>query len=486
MSVAISGGTWFEQRFDAKGKPLGEPVCIDDEIPFDIPNSWEWARLDSLLSKEVKRGKSPKYTQKSSVLVFAQKCNTKQNTIDLSQAKFLDLDAFVKYPEQEVMQSGDIVINSTGTGTLGRVGFFSRGDNPENNNVVPDSHVTVIRSSQNIANDYLFVTLKRQQEDIEKLGEGSTNQKELKPLTIANILIPVPPLAEQERIVERLEELLPRVDEYGALEDARAQLDTELPERLRKSVLQQAVQGKLVPQDSTDEPASVLLERIRAERAKLIAEKKIKAPKGGESVIFRGSDGCHYEKRIDAKGQESEPVCIDNEIPFDIPNTWQWARLENVSEILGGNAFKSSEYSDIGIRVVRISDFKDNLWNAAEKIVYHPEKANLENFLLKNQDILLAMTGGTVGKSCIFTSSSPAYLNQRVAAIRTSKFVIETLYLYFYISSPFIKTFIKNNKNSTNDNISMGLIENFLVPVPPLAEQERIVQSVEKALKLLS
>ncbi|MVN51621.1 restriction endonuclease subunit S, partial [Eggerthella lenta] len=120
-------------------------------------------------------------------------------------------------------------------------------------------------------------------------------------------------------------------------------MDASLPERLRKSVLQMAVEGKLVPQDPSEEPASVLLDRIREERAHLIKEKKIKAPKGGESVIYLGSDGRRYEKRVDAKGRESEPICIDGEIPFEIPEGWEWARLEGITTYIQRG--KSPKYS---------------------------------------------------------------------------------------------------------------------------------------------
>ena len=154
-----------------------------------------------------------------------------------------------------------------------------------------------------------------------------TGVKHINVSMIKAMLVPVPPLAEQRRIVERVDELMPLVEEYGKLEDAREKMDAELPGRLRKSVLQMAVQGKLVPQDPDDEPASALLASIREQRRELIKQKKMKAPKGGESVIFRGSDGRRYEKRVDAKGRESEPICIEDEIPFEIPDSWEWARL---------------------------------------------------------------------------------------------------------------------------------------------------------------
>lgn len=175
--------------------------CIDEEIPFDIPDTWEWLRLQICCSKEIKRGKSPKYaTESSNTLVFAQKCNTKYNGIDISLAQFLDENTLSKYPKDEYMKDGDIVINSTGTGTLGRVGFYQANDNNQHIAIVPDSHVTVVRGSSNIQAFYLYAFMKANQSTLEKKGEGSTNQKELKPLTIKQMLVPIPSIKEQERI----------------------------------------------------------------------------------------------------------------------------------------------------------------------------------------------------------------------------------------------------------------------------------------------
>ncbi|MBR4369776.1 MAG: restriction endonuclease subunit S, partial [Victivallales bacterium] len=197
-----------------KEKPL--PPITDDEKPFDIPDSWMWVRLEDLVIKEIKRGKSPVYISKSNTLVFAQKCNTKAGYIDLSLALFLDESKLSKYPESEFMQDMDIVINSTGNGTLGRVGIYRDNDNPNNLPIVPDSHVTVIRSSITICTEYVFHTLKYYQPYMEKLGSGSTNQTELSANIIKSLVFPLPPLAEQKRIVAKIEELLPLVDRYGA------------------------------------------------------------------------------------------------------------------------------------------------------------------------------------------------------------------------------------------------------------------------------
>lgn len=157
--------------------------------------------MQSCCSKEIKRGKSPKYAvEKSNTLVFAQKCNTKYNGIDISLAQFLSEDTLSKYPMDEYMKDGDIVINSTGTGTLGRVGFYQASNNIKSIDIVPDSHVTVVRAYDNVDSFYLYAFMKSKQSDLEKKGEGSTNQKELKPATLKEMLVPIPSIKEQEQI----------------------------------------------------------------------------------------------------------------------------------------------------------------------------------------------------------------------------------------------------------------------------------------------
>ena len=178
----------------------GSIDCIDNEIMFDIPDNWEFARISSIVTKEIKRGKTPKYTTISKIKVFAQKCNLKAGGIDLGLARFLDEAIISKYPEDEFMLYGDVIINSTGTGTLGRVGYYTI----KNDKVVPDSHVTTIRASNIIENQFVYVYLKSMQPFLEKSGEGSTNQKELKPDTIKHLIIPIPPSNEQHRILQHI------------------------------------------------------------------------------------------------------------------------------------------------------------------------------------------------------------------------------------------------------------------------------------------
>ncbi len=190
-----------------KEKPL--PPVTDEEKPFDIPKSWIWCRLNDIVIKTIKRGKSPTYTKESNILVFAQKCNTKAGYIDLSLAQYLDETKLSKYPEEEFMVNNDIVLNSTGQGTLGRIGIYHSSDNPNAYPVVPDSHVTIIRVNPHISIKFVFYFLKYCQPYMEKLGSGSTKQTELSAGVVKAFPFPLPPLAEQERIVAKLEELLP-------------------------------------------------------------------------------------------------------------------------------------------------------------------------------------------------------------------------------------------------------------------------------------
>lgn len=193
-----------------KEKPL--PEITEEEIPFEIPVSWKWVRLGNCVSKTIKRGKSPKYTDKSGTLVFAQKCNSKYEGTRLDLALYLDESVLSKYDSTEYMVDKDIVINSTGGGTMGRVGIYKNSDNPNKLPVVPDSHVTVIRSNKLIDSIYLFYFIKNKQPYLESLGDGSTNQTELKPDTLKELIVPLPPLEEQKRIVAKIEELLPYCD----------------------------------------------------------------------------------------------------------------------------------------------------------------------------------------------------------------------------------------------------------------------------------
>ena len=246
-------------------------------------------------------------------------------------------------------------------------------------------------------------------------------------------------------------------------------------EELRKSILQLAIQGKLVKQDLNDEPASELVKKIKKEKEKLILEGKIKKEKE-ESFIFKGDDNCYYEKI-----GKNNPIKLED-LPFEIPENWTWVRMKNVSNLIGGYAFKSSKFSKKGIRVIRISDF-DEVGIKNNEIKRYPYSSILDKFKISIGNILFCMTGGTVGKSLLIDKiNEDSYINQRVALLDIKN--VNNIYVYNLLSSQYILRIIDKSKNSTNDNISMKLLEEILIPLPTLAEQERIVKKI-KSLDLL-
>lgn len=203
-----------EERICSK-KDSTEPD--DGNYPFDIPDEWSWLRLNDIVAKEIRRGKSPKYAKTGQALAFAQKCNSKYEGIKLDLAQHLDDKSLDRYSDVDNMQNLDIVINSTGGGTLGRVGLYEDKYNVDGKLIFPDSHVTVIRAKKAVNPYYLHYCMKYYSPYLETLGEGSTNQTELKPVTLKNLYVPVPPLEEQQRIVDKLDSLLPLCDELAEL-----------------------------------------------------------------------------------------------------------------------------------------------------------------------------------------------------------------------------------------------------------------------------
>ena len=450
-----------------------DPVCIADEVPFEIPESWEWVRLKDITIKEIKRGKSPTYANSGNVLVFAQKCNTKAGNIDLSLTKHLDLKVFTKYPDEEYMRDNDIVINSTGNGTLGRIGVFHDSDRIDDCIIVPDSHVTTVRVNAALISDYIYYALTYYQPYLEKNCSGSTNQTELKPAVIANLFIPVPPYAEQRRIVQKLSDVLPLVMVYNGKETALETYNNDFPSQLKKSILQYAVQGKLVPQDSADEPAGVLLERIRAEKEQLIKSGKIKRDKH-ESVIFR-RDNSYYER---VNGIER---CIDDEIPFEIPESWRWTRWGTVATSIqyGYNA----PAKQCGrIRMVRISDIHENLVTWTTVPFCDIDELDISTYLLQPNDILFARTGGTVGKSFLvrdvpYEAIYAGYLiRTRYSALLCPQ------YLKYFMESPLYWQQLKTGTTATaQPNCNGQTLSNMLLPLPPAKEQYRIVEKINRS-----
>lgn len=439
-----------------KEKPL--PESMEDEIPFEIPESWKWVRLNDVVVKNIKRGKSPAYAAKSNTLVFAQKCNTKAGHIDMSLAKYLNESKLPNYSTEEFMEDKDIVLNSTGNGTLGRVGIFHSVDNPSGLPIVPDSHVTVIRITPLVSNDFAFYYLRYYQPHIEKLGSGSTNQTELSASVVQAILFPLPPLSEQKRIVAKLEELMSLVDRYATQYDKLQSYTTRFPNDLKKSILQQAIQGRLVPQDPDDEPASVLMEKITKEKEKLIKDGKIKK-------------------------QKSLPPITEDEIPFDIPDSWKWVRWGNLSYSIQ-YGYNAPAISAGRIRMVRISDIQNGKVNWQTVPFCDIGDADIQTYQLKENDILFARTGGTVGKSFLVKKlPEKAIYAGYLIRTRYESTLLVPEYLKMFMESKLYWDQLHNGTIATaQPNCNGKILSKMIIPIPPLAEQKRIVNKLNNLI----
>ena len=448
----------------------GTLKCIDDEIPFEIPQSWCWVRLGDICSY-LHRGKSPQYGEHKILPIIAQKCN-QWDMIYTDRCLFSAIDSINKYKEEQFLQIGDVIINSTGGGTVGRTGYVDSYVFEQFSKYVADSHVTVVRPFPLMIQKYIYYFLLSPQIQVglEDRCSGSTNQIELGTSTIYNYLTPIPPIKEQVRIVEKIQEVLPIVDNFGKTQVALDKLNTEIFEKLKKSVIQEAIQGKLVPQDPNDEPASVLLERNKEEKAKLFKEGKLKKKDLVDSVIFKGDDNKYYEK------VGPQVTCIDEEIPFDIPSSWQWTRMGTIGDWGSGSTPQRGNPAYYGGDILWLKTGELNngiVYDSEEKIT---DKALQECSLRLNKigDVLIAMYGATIGKVAI--AGREMTTNQ--ACCGCTPYHIYNKYLfYFLIASK--DAFIKKGEGGAQPNISREKLIHHLIPIPPIQEQYRIVEKLE-------
>ena len=457
----------------------GEVKCIDEEVPFEIPQGWEWCRLRDLCTVFGRIGFRG-YTRNDIVekgfgAITLSPSNMQDNGyMNYSVVSYISWKKYEESPEIKV-KANDVLIVKTGS-SYGKTCIIS--DLPEKATINPQ--IAVLKYSF-VNNQWLtyFLNAPFAQEQFRKYVIG-TSIPTFSQEKLSSTLLPLPPKNEQEHLIKKLSLLGKCIGSYNVIQQLIDRLNVGIYDKLKKSILQEAIQGKLVPQTAEEGTAKELLEQIKAEKQKLVKEGKLKKSSLKDSVIFRGDDNKYWEKN------GISVACIDDEIPFEIPSTWIWCRLGDCVKIIGGYAFKSYELkSPVGYRVIRISDISENgLVN--KNIVKYSGNENLDQYLIKENDILIAMTGGTVGKSLLLNNAlnEPLLLNQRVAIIRN--FWINVEYLNTFLHSPYIKQIIDKKKNSTNDNISMSDLNDFLLPLPPLKEQHRIVEKFKNVTSIMS
>ena len=429
---------------------------LPDNLPFDLPDSWEWVSLSEIVAIPIKRGKSPVYVSNSEYLAFAQKCNTKKGQIDLTLALYIDEAKATSYSDDLFLKKGDIVINSTGGGTMGRVGYFDEDYPSSIKGILPDSHVTTVRALH-ILPKYAYYYIKTCQQYLESCGEGGTNQTELKPVIIASLPIPLPPLAEQRRIVAKIEELMPLVEKYGKTQTELDTLNQDLPRRLRQSVLQQAIQGKLVSQDKSDGTGISLYENI-------CKHKEILCKSG----------------QLKSKDVEPSDV-LDEEIPFDIPESWKWCHMGDLISMRMGKTpprGDSQYWSNANLPWVSISDMKDYGHVKSTKEYVSQYAADHAFKEISPVGSLLMSFKLTVGRTSIL--EIPAYHNEAIITINPYVDDDYAFRNYLFYLLPVLANLGDSKDAIKGKTLNSTSLYNLLIPLPPLNEQKRIVAKIEE------
>lgn len=454
----------------AKKRPT-KPFYSEAELEsFSIPDSWEWVQLSDISLIQEGAGIRKWQYSDSGVQILCV-TNILDGRIDLNKKKlYISNDEYNEKYTHLTLHNGDIVTACSG-GSWGKVAIFE-----SENTIMLNTSTLRLRFLGDLGeNKYLYYICQSQFFKKQLQQQLSGMQPNFGYAHYSRIMIPLPPIAEQMRIVAKVEELLPFVDRYDALEKQLQALNTTFPDQLKKSILQEAIQGKLVPQDPADEPASILLERIRAEKEQLIKDGKIKRKKN-PSHIFRSEDG-HFYERVG----KNEPVCIDEELPFEIPETWEWARLGTISTYAETKKKIKAQDAELNLWGLDLEDIEKGGKLLTRKTVGE-RKAIGDKTYFQQGDILYSKLRPYLLKILIAPESG----------ICTPELV--PFSLYGEISSEFIVAFLKcpyvnDTINAVTYGVKMPRVNtatmiSLLVPLPPLAEQQRIVAKLEQLLPL--
>ena len=447
-----------------------EPVCIADEVPFDIPESWEWVRLGEIFQHNT--GKALNSSNKSGVLLeYITTSNLYWDRFELENLRSM------YFTENEIekcqVSKGDLLVCEGGD--IGRAAIWLK-----DYKICIQNHIHRLRSYVPLCTRfyyYVFFLYKY----AGWIGGKGIGIQGLSSNALHSLLVPVPPIAEQERIVKRLEIIKPLSDKYSEASEQIQELNNLFPEHLKKSILQYAVQGKLVPQDPADEPASVLLERIRTEKEKLIKAGKIKRDKH-ESVIFR-RDNSYYEK---VDGIER---CIDDELPFEIPESWGWCRLKSLTEnITSGSRDWAKYYSTTGAAFLRMGNLSKNSFDLRLEHIQRvtiPSKAEGTRTSLQSGDLLFSITGDVGMLGLIPDGFEKAYINQHTAMIRFLP-EMRNKYIPYLLLTDYAQKFYNANQHGIKNSFRLDSIGELLVSIPPEKELFRILQRISLVLSKIA
>lgn len=489
-----------KQRLVKAGKikaPKPLPPIKPEEVPYQLPQGWKWVRLGGIASY-IQRGKGPTYTDSSTHKVISQKC-VRWYGLDIEPARYIDPESLQKYEAIRFLRAGDLLWNSTGTGTIGRACLVP--ENFKNHEMVVDSHVTVVRPVL-ISPLFLWRWIQSPivQDEIEGSASGTTNQIELNTSTVVNHLMPLPPLPEQHRIVARIDQLMACCDTLEALRKEREEkrqavhaaamqqllevkdgaawgfVEQHFGElysvkanvaELRKAILQLAVMGRLVPQAPTDQPASELLKEIDAEKQRLVKAGKIKPHK-------------------------PLPTIKPDEVPYQLPQGWEWVRLGNValssesgwSPQCNFEPRTGNQWGVLKVSAVSWGAFNPNE-NKALPILAQPRpecEVQCGDFLISR-----ANTDELVARSVIVGNTPPRLmLSDKIVRFNLSSHVNKFFINHVNGANSSRAHYTKNasGTSSSMKNVSRETMSLLPIPLAPIAEQCRIVARIDQLMAL--
>ncbi|MEQ2990282.1 MULTISPECIES: restriction endonuclease subunit S [Bacteroidales] len=450
-----------------------EVKCIDEEIPFEIPATWEWCRLLSIVSLlgDGIHG-TPEYSEGGSVY-FINGNNLFDGQILIKpDTKTVSKEEAVKH--SRLLNESTVLVSINGT--IGNIAFYS------GENVILGKSACYFNLLNGIERKYIKIVLQTDYflEYTKRVATGSTIKNV--PLSgMRNVLIPIPPKDEQQVIIDKLSSLKLLIEKFNIEQSQLNKLNAELRSVLKKSILQEAIQGKLLPQITEEGTAQELLEQIRQEKQRLVKEGKLKKSALLDSIIYKGDDNKYYEQ----VGKK----CLDitEQIPFETPKNWVWTRLSHIANIYTGNSIseteKKSKFTDvIGRYYIGTKDVDFNNRIIYDNGIAIPKQYEPDFKLAPNNSILMCIEGGSAGRKIAILNQDVCFGNKLCCF---SPFVGIGKYMYYYLQSPSFFELFNLNKTGIIGGVSIAKVKEILIPLPPIKEQQRIVAQIEKLFEQL-
>ena len=445
----------------------GEVKCIDVEIPFEIPNGWEWARIKNVSQSYIGLTYKPQDINEKGIIVL-RSSNIKDGKVVLQDIVRVTKDISDKL----LVKENDIIIcaRNGSQKLVGKSALIGKLIEP----ITFGAFMAICKTSLYkyaylfLQSDYFFSQLKK--------VSGTTTINQLTQDNLNSFLLPIPPFAEQQRIVEKIEELIPHIELYGKAQTKLDALNRNIKEQLKKSILQYAIEGKLVPQDETEGTAEVLLEQIQAEKQKLYEENKLKKKDLEHSTIFKDEDNKYYEKI------GKNVTCIDEEIPFEIPNGWVWAR--GTTLFLPMESTKPKEENFTYIDLDAVNNKKNNIDNP--KILKSTNAPSRASRKLHTNDVLYSMVRPYLRNIALVDKKFSNAIASTGFYVITPSIALNPHFLFRLMLSSYVTDGLNLfMKGENSPSINNSHIEDFLYPLPPLAEQQRIIESIDTIFRCI-